>query len=294
MRCRMLMAGWLLGTLGITPAAAQSSADASWDSVATVLGTRPGRGPGTWRYGFPRSDLAVRMGGVAVAPGLAFGSWIGFWGPADGAQAMGDLVVTSDELPKVLRALDRTGFEITAVHNHLAGEIPAVMYVHFHGHGSAVALAARFDSVLSETATPRRGSPPPAAATTSDTAIVFGALGRGDASGALIRYGFALISTPVRINGTPVPADLALGSPVNLQATEPGRIVATGDFALLQGQVPGGLRALTDGGITTTALHTHLIGEEPKVYYLHFWADGPTQSVATALRGAIDAARVEP
>lgn len=108
-----------------------------WQTVDSVLGQSGKVAGEIHRYGWPRSDLRVVMRGVHVEPALALGSWAAF--SAD--MVMGDLVLRPGEVESVVRGLQSGGFEIAAIHNHLLGESPAVVYVHYAGHGDPAALA---------------------------------------------------------------------------------------------------------------------------------------------------------
>ena len=271
---------------------AQSSLGADWDSVGSILqapGTLTG---GYYRYNLPRRDIALRMGDVTVSPSLALGAWAGFSGTPTGAMMMGDLVLTSAELKPVLAEFARQRLDVTAIHNHLSGEEPRITYVHFHGQGRAAELATRLDHVLALTATPRpvaASSPPPV---TIDTAMVFRALGAsGKSQGKVAQLSFILVPGRVTMHGHTVVPALGYGSPVNVQMVDSTRVVATGDFAVLGTKVHGVVNALATHGITATAVHSHLIGEMPTLYYIHFWADGRPADVLPGLRAAIDAAR---
>ena len=273
------------------PVRAQTPVPAVWDSVGRILQTTAVMSSGYVRYGLPRSDLHVTIGDLPVPVPLALGAWAGFSGTGDSALVMGDLVLTSAELAPVLEALDREGIDVTAVHNHLVGETPTVTYVHFHGVGAATDLARRLDKALRLTGTPRPVPPASPAAAAIDSALVFSTLGvRGRVNGAVAQVGPVLVRDTVRLHGVPVPAALAYPSPINIAQVGPGRFVATGDFALLAGQVGPVTHALATHGITTTALHSHLIDESPTLYYLHFWADGSPPAVLGGLRAALDAA----
>lgn len=265
---------------------------APWDSVGRVLGARPAESGGVYRYNFPRSDLAVRVGNVTVEPGLALGSWAGFATLGSDTVVMGDLVVTASELGPTLRQLADDGVAVTAVHNHLVGEQPRVMYVHYEGRGSPLTLAEKIDRALDRTGAPRPVRPAEARPLEVDTALVFRELGaRGRAAGRLAQLGFNLVPASVTMHGHAVPAALALGSPVNVQMVDGKRAVATGDFTVTGDQVDPLLDALARHGIVATAVHSHLVGESPTLYYIHFWADGELPAVLRGLRAALDAAR---
>jgi len=292
------MKPWLRFVLPLSciavPAAAQGQAGLTpaWDSVGRILKTPAVLAGGYHRYNFPRRDLTLRIGDVTVSPALALGAWAGFSGEPADATMMGDLVLTSGELKPVLAELARQRIGVTAVHNHLAGEEPRITYVHFHGQGDALDLATRFDRVLALTGAPRPVTAAAPQPVTIDTAFVFGTLGlTGRAQGAVAQVSTVLVSGTVTLHGRPVSPALGYGTPINIQVVEPGRAVATGDFAVLGSKVAPVLEALTAHVITATALHSHLVDAEPTIYYMHFWADGPLPDVLRGLRAALDAAR---
>ena len=284
----------LATTMSLTSshAAIAQPAISPWDSVAAVLKTKDVFAGGYHRFNLPRRDVTLRLGDVTVAPELALGSWAGFTDDARDAMAMGDLVLKSAELKPVLSELERQDLDVTAIHNHLAGEEPELVYVHFHGHGTPTDLARRIDRVLSQTATPRpvgAAAPVPLAI---DTSAVFRGLGQsGRARGSVAQLSFVLVPGTVQMDGMTLNPALAYASPVSIQALKAGRAVASGDFAVPGDRVQPMLAALSSHGITATAVHTHMIGETPKVYFIHFWADGSLADVVAGLRATLDAAR---
>jgi hypothetical protein len=282
---------WSLALL-CAPLPARAQLPAVWDSVGRVLQASPTAVGGYVRFNFPRRDLTLRVGDVAVSSRLALGAWAGFAGTAQRAVVMGDLVVTAAELLPVEAAIDSQHLAITGVHNHLLGESPRITYVHFHGEGSALDLARRLDRVLARTATPRGMAAPASAPVTIDTALVFGSLGaRGPASGNVAQVSLVLVTAPVTLHGQTLPALLAASSPINVQAVSTDRFVATGDFAVTGDRLAPLTGALTAAGITITSVHNHLVGEAPPLYFVHFWADGHALEVLAALAAAIDSAR---
>ncbi|MFN8570783.1 MAG: DUF1259 domain-containing protein [Gemmatimonadaceae bacterium] len=280
----------ITGSLG-AQSPARPPMDAAWDSVGRILQTPPAPNAGYVRFNFPRRDISLTLGGVQVAPALALGAWAGFSGSVSNATMMGDLVVLAGELKPVLAEFAHQHIGVTAIHNHLAGEAPTITYVHFHAMGDALTLAGRLNDVLAKTSTPR----PVVASTqpvTADTARVFKALGaQGRASGNVVQLSFMLVSEPVTMHGASLTPALAYGTPINLQFVSDNRLVATGDFSVLGAKVDGVLTALATNGITATAVHSHLVGETPHIYYVHFWADGSVDDVLRGLRAAVDAGR---
>ncbi len=274
------------------PARTQTAPATPWDRVAAILGTPAVPAAGYTRFNLPRRDLTVRLDGVTLATPLATGAWVGFSGTASEAEAMGDLVLLARELHPVLAALARQHIEVTGIHNHLVGEEPRLIYVHFHAMGAAVDLASRLDSALAHTGTPRPITAAQVPPVTIDTALIFGGLGqRGHSAGAVAQLSFDLVSGRVRWHGRTLVPAMAYGTPINIQMVNTRRAVATGDFAVLASRVPRVLDAFASGGVTAEALHTHMVGEKPAVYFIHFWADGSLADVVRELRAALDAAR---
>jgi hypothetical protein len=246
---------------------------------------------GVYKYSFPRGDLEVTVGGVRVRPALALGSWIAFKKTSDGkALAMGDLVLSPDELPTVTSRLQQGGVEQMAVHNHLAGETPHVLYVHIMGKGDAEAIGRTIHDALATTKTPL--APPPAVTPLRldlDTVAVANALGvTGKGSGGVYQ-----VSVPrpeaIRENGEEIPPSMGVATAINFQPTTTGRAVTTGDFVLLPSEVNPVIRALRANGIAVTALHTHLLMDQPHVLFMHFWGDDDALKLARGLRAALDA-----
>jgi hypothetical protein len=283
---------WFTSALPGPAARAQEASSPAWAEVGRILGTPETPTGGYHRYNLPRRDLTVRIGDVTVAAAIALGGWAGFDGTPADATVMGDLVVTTTEMKPVLAELARQHIAVTAVHNHLAGENPAIFYIHIHAQGAATDLAARLDHAVALTATPRPVAAAPGGPVTIDTASVFRVLGsQGRAQGNVAQLSFMLVHEAVSIHGHAILPSLSYGTPINVQAIGSTRFVATGDFAVLGRQLDPLLTALAAHGITATAVHSHLVDESPHVYYVHFWADGAPADVLAGLRAALDAAR---
>src|ERR1044072_7996399 len=267
--------------------AAQAPLAAPWDSVGKILKTTGTMTGGFYRYGWPRRDIPLKIGDVTVAPALALGAWAGFAADSTGGASMLDLALAADAVKATLAELAAQEISVTAD--------PQPPYAHSHAGGTPLDLAARLDRVLARTRTPRPVTATAPAPVTIDTATVFGTLGlRGRAQGNIALMSTVLVAGPVKVNGRTLNPAQAYGTPINVQVLEGGRAVATGDFSITGDKVASVLGALTSHGISATALQSHLIGEEPKIYYMHFWADGKVADVLAGLRAALDAARGGP
>ena len=272
-------------------ALAASPTESNWQPVDEVLGVAGKDLPGgVHRFGWPRSDLHVTIGDVAVDPAVALGSWAGFVQAAPGgpAMTMGDLVLLDAELDPVLGELTSGGFEILAIHNHLAGENPRVLYVHFHGHGDAAALAKTLKAALAKTRTPAPGKSPaaPTAEQTQTFEKLQAALGRkGAMAGTVLQVGVPR-SEPIRDGGMEVPASLGMSTSLNFQ-TVGAQVATSGDFVLVADEVNPVLRELRAHGIAPTALHSHMLRESPRLFFMHFWAVGSPEAIGAGLKAAL-------
>jgi hypothetical protein len=261
---------------------------AQTDSTAlnNVFGKKGSVQGNVYKITYPRSDLKVNVGDFAVAPGLALGSWIGIIKMGNESMMMGDLVLLDSEVPKVITKLVEENLEVTAIHNHLINETPAIKYIHFHGSGDAVQLAQKIKSVLGITATPLT---PPAQtqATNIDWSKVTAILGAtGKQNGMLLQYSFPR-NEKLTESGMEMPPSMGMATAINFQM-DGGRAAITGDFVLLPGEVNPVVKALTENGIMPTAIHSHMLHDEPRLFMMHFWAVGEPGKLATGLKAALD------
>jgi hypothetical protein len=276
----------------ITVTAARAGAQAPLAGVAEALGRAGADQPGgVVRFSFPRGDLTVVVNGVTLKPALALGSWVAFepMGQHEAA-AMGDLVLLESEVPDVMKALQAGGVEQTALHNHVLGESPRVMYMHVSAHGDPVKIAQTVRTALATTKTPL-GAPAPAAAPSAaelDTAGIAAALGvAGKLNGVVYQ-----VSVPRREHimerGHEVPPSMGVATAINFQPTGGGKAAITGDFVMRAEEVNAVIRALQAHGINPTALHSHMLDESPRLFFMHFWANDDAVSLAKGLRAALD------
>ena len=289
---------------GATAAAAR---DVDWKAVDAAMGRTGTAQPGdVHRYGMPRSDMRVTVQGVRIRPGFALGSWLAMTPHGDSAgrttvMAMGDMVLKEEEVAPVMSALQAGGVEQTAVHHHVLHESPRVVYMHVHALGDPVRIAQTVRTALGHTSTPAppaQGAAPDAGGGADpldlDTAAVARTLGRaGTANGGVYQVSVPRAET-IRDHGMEIPPSMGLGTVMNFQPTGGGKAAITGDFVLTAAEVNPVIRALREHGIEVTSLHNHLLTDEPRLFFMHFWANDDATRLARGLRAALDRTNSRP
>ena len=257
--------------------------------IDPILGRAGQKTADEYKLALPRTDLLVTVRGLAIKPGLALRSWAAFTGTDRNAMVMGDLVLLEAELNPVMDKLRSEGFEITAVHNHLMDETPQVLYMHYMGHGPASQLATSLKAALSASKTPLEKPTPPAEepAPPAWVTTVQDSVGRNGAfKGDVLSYGVPR-SDEITANGTTIAPAAGVAEAINFQAADSGQVATTGDFVLTAAEVNPVLSELRAHQIAVTALHSHMFTEQPRLFFLHFWAVGDPQSVGAGIKAAL-------
>jgi hypothetical protein len=242
-----------------------------------------------YKIAFPRSDLHVYVHGVAIKPGLALGSWAAFLGTDDKAMVMGDLVLLEAEVNPVVAKLRSSGFEISAVHNHLMEETPRVLYVHYMGHGPAAQLATSLRAALSVSKTPleKPSAAVEEAAPPAWVKAVEDAVGRkGTFKSGVLSYGVPR-SDAITMGGMTIAPTAGVAQAVNFQAADSGKVATTGDFVLTADEVNPVISELQGHEIAVTALHSHMLTEQPRLFFMHFWSVGNPDAVGAGIKAAL-------
>lgn len=263
-----------------------------WKKVDETLGRQPATLGEVRRYAFPRSDLAVTLDGVAIKPALALGGWIAFKPTQRKTMVTGDFVLLESEVSPVVAKLLDGGLEITAVHNHLLRAAPTPIYVHVGGLGDPVKIAAAIHDALAFSKTPLTAPSPPASAAPIDlnTSRLDEIVGlKGKAIGGVYQF-VAPRRNPIVESGTPMdpPGPLGVATVINFQPTGAGKAAITGDYALTGDEVGAVTQALHSNGIEITAIHSHMLTEQPHLFFLHFWANDDALKLARGVHGALD------
>ena len=305
-RCRTLLLASVLATLLLLVSGLaqvnrpgpqntqQQMAAVDWKPVEQALGKAGSLQPGdVYKVSLPRSDLKVTVGGIELKPALALGSWVAFKKVGEMTMVMGDLVLTEDEVTPVLTKLQEAGVEATALHNHVLHESPRVMYMHIYAMGDVVKIAKTIHDALALTKTPFSST---AAANPNqeigiDTKQIDQILGyTGKVNGGV--YQFTVPRAEKIMNhGMDVPPSMGLAHAINFQPTRSGRAAITGDFVLISTEVNPVIKALRANGIEMTALHSHMLDESPRLFFMHFWANDDALKLARGIRAALDKTR---
>jgi uncharacterized protein DUF1259 len=286
------MRGLIPFLIGCTVSASASAQQIDWQKVDEALGRKPAVTGDVHRYGFPRTDLSVALEGVTIKPALALGGWVAFKPAHGGAMIMGDLVLLESEINPVMAKLIEGGLEITAVHNHLLRANPATFYMHVGGHGDPAKMAGVIREALSASKTPMSvpASAAPAPAVELNTAQLDQIIGtKGQSNGGVYQFGVPRRDAVIENEMPIAPAGpMGLATTINFQPTGGDKAAITGDFVLAGKEVNPVIRALRSNGIEVTAVHSHMLDEQPRLFFLHFWANDDAIKLARGLRAALD------
>jgi len=290
----LLPSACLAVTLAVSTVA--SAADSDWQRVAEALGKSGTEMPGgVYGVALPRSDIHAKLDGVDIKPGLALGGWLAFQRHGQDAMVMGDVVLLNEEVTPVMTKLEQSGIEITALHNHLLRNEPFTMYMHVLGRGDPVKLASALHAALAESKTPLT-NPASAAASAQpaaqelgfDPAIIENVLGRkGKANGPILGFSVPRAESIVE-GGMAVPEAMGSATAINFQSTGGNKVATTGDFVLIASEVNLVIKALRENGIEVTAIHNHMLSDEPRAFFMHFWANDDAEKVAKGIKAALD------
>jgi hypothetical protein len=289
----------LLGLLivaGLATTGAASGEDIVWSKVDEAMGRPAAVTQDVHRYGFPRTDLNVTLDGVTIKPSLALGGWVAFKPMGSEAMVMGDVVLLETEIEPVMMKMIGGGLDITAIHNHLLRASPATFYMHVGGHGDPAKMAAVIHDALAISKTPMTAPTPPATppAIDLDSAQIEEIIGlKGQTNGGVLQFNVPRRDA-VTMEGmqmAPV-GPMGVAEAINFQPTGHGKAAITGDFVLTDTEVNPVLKTLRANGIDVTALHSHMLMESPRLFFMHFWANDDAIKLAKGLRAALDKAAV--
>lgn len=267
------------------------------EAIEAAAGT-PARATadGVVRIGWSRSDVEVSVDGARLDPAAGLGSWAGFKPSPDEALVMGDTVVFQDEITPALDAALAAGLEVTAIHNHFVFDDPPVYFMHIGGHGEPEVLAAGVKAVWDAVKAVRADRPEPAAAFPGSPP----AAGPLDAKriGEILGHEAARHGGVVKVT---IPREgsahgVRIGGSMGLTtwaafAGSDARASVDGDFIMTAEEVQPVIRALRGAGIHVVALHNHMLEDEPRFFFLHYWGKGSAADLARGVAAALEAQR---
>lgn len=273
----------------------QQPAATDWTLVAKALGKAGSMQPGdVYKVSLPRTDLKITVAGVELKPAFALGSWVAFKKSGEMSMVMGDLVLAEDEVTPVLTKLQEGGIEQTALHNHVLHESPRVMYLHISAMGDAVKVASAIHDALGLSKTPFTAATaaPQSQDLGIDTRQIDQIIGRsGKVNSGVYQFSVARAER-ITEGDMEIPPAMGVAQAINFQPTGGGKAAITGDFVLIASEVNPVIRTLRDNGIQVTALHSHMLMESPRLFFMHFWANDDAQKLARGLRAALDRVNV--
>jgi hypothetical protein len=262
--------------------------------IEKVMGIKGKSNNGEYKITVPQNDLDVKVDGFQIIPAMGLGTWVAFTPTKDGAMVMGDIVVTETDLGPVQQEIIRQGLTSTAIHNHFIRNHPNIMYMHMGGSGNTEVMAQKAKAVLDKVKELRGGDPAKGTASngavknTIDTAWLSEVLGyTGEMSKGVYKYTIGRPDVKLTEHGAPVSTFLGFNTWAAWQGT-PEKAAVCGDFTMLENEVEPVLKALVENGIEVVALHNHMVHEQPRIFFLHYWGIGPAEQLAKGLRAALN------
>ncbi len=281
---------FLVAILGVVAACNPAGAAGDFSEIEKILGAKGQIQDGAWIVRFPRNDLKVTIAGETMPIALGFVSWAAFMDMEGKTMLMGDLVLLEKEVNPVITALEENGMEITALHNHFCWETPRIMFMHIGAMGPKTALAKGLRQALDKTSTPKvvepasSGSRAPVLAI--DTKRLEQIIGhKGQVSGEVFKI--TVGRQGVKMAGMELTSSMGLNSWAGFVGTE-ARAHVAGDIVMTPPEVNRVIQALRQGGINIVAVHNHMLDEQPRVFFLHYWGSGAAESLAKTVKAAFD------
>ena len=278
---------WLLcGVLSVATMVEAQDVPADYQQVLTYLGRSGDFKANVLKVNIPRNDLSVTVAGVKTPTPFGFGGWIALTRGQGMDVMMGDLVLTQDQVNPVMSALLENGLEVTALHNHFFWEEPRVFYMHVHGHGTPMDLARKVKPAL-DLIGPGVPAPPFAVPVVDDARLAEISGHPGERTGAVYKITVGRDDLKMTEMGALINARMGLNSWAAFVGTEKESAIA-GDIAMLANEVTPVLKALRQNGLQVVAIHHHMTGTSPAIFFLHYWGTGPAAKLAAGFRAALD------
>jgi hypothetical protein len=260
--------------------------------IEQTLGMNGTEKDGQYKVTVAQNDLNVVVDSFRIIPPMGLGSWVAFTPGSEGAMVMGDIIVTETDLKPVQEEVIRQGLTITAIHNHFLRDKPHVMYMHIGGMGTEEKLAQGVKAVFDKVTEVRGHNPADGnkdeVKNTIDTQSLDNILGtKGEMSRGVYKHTIARPDVELKDHHAPVSSFAGFNTWAAWQGT-PEHAAVAGDFAMLEPEVAPVIKALVENGIEVVAVHNHMVHEEPRIFFLHYWGVGPAEKLARGLKAALD------
>lgn len=247
---------------------------------------------GEYKITVPQNDLHVVVDGFKIIPPMGLGSWAAFTPCADSAMVMGDIILTENDLKPVQQEVIRQGFKVTAIHNHFVRNHPNVVYMHIDKAGDISMLSTGVKAIFDKVKESRGQDPKAAKAdsvvNTLNIALLDSITGhKGELNKGVYKYTIGRPDVSLREHGIPISTFMGFNTWAAWQGT-PEKAAVAGDFTMLENEVAPVIKALVENNIEVVAVHNHMVQEEPRIFFLHYWGTGPADKLARGLKAALD------
>lgn len=275
-------------------AIAQNNSPIDTTTIERVMGMKGKINNGEYKITIPQNDLSVEVDGFKIIPAMGLSTWVAFTPTKDGVMFMGDLVVTETDLKAVQQEIIKQGLTSTAIHNHFVRNHPNIIFMHMGGSGATELMAQKAKAVLDKIKEIRGGDPAKGTASsepvanTLDTKKLDDIIGhKAEMNKGVYKYTIGRPDVKLTEHGVAVSTFLGFNTWAAFQGTADKAAVA-GDFTMLENEVEPVLKALIENGIEVVALHNHMVHEQPRIYFLHYWGVGNAEQLAKGLKAALD------
>jgi len=261
-------------------------------TIEQITGMKGVEKNGEYKITVPQNDLNIVVDGFKIIPPMGLGSWTAFTPCGDSAMVMGDIILTETDLAPVQQEVIRQGFAITAIHNHFVRNRPNVMYMHIDGRGNTSSLSTSVKAIFDKVKESRGADPKAAKAdsvtNTLNILLLDSIIGhKGELSKGVYKYTIGRPDVKLQEHGIPVSSFMGFNTWAAWQGTR-AKAAVCGDFTMLEDEVQPVIKALVENGIEVVAVHNHMVHEEPKVFFLHYWGVGNAEKLAHGFKAALD------
>ncbi|GAC1424680.1 MAG: DUF1259 domain-containing protein [Flavisolibacter sp.] len=262
-------------------------------AIQRITGMKGVENLGEFKITVPQNDLNVEVDGFKIIPPMGLGAWAAFTPSPEGTMIMGDIILTENDVKPVQQVSIRQGLTISAIHNHFIRNHPNIVYMHVGGMGKTEEMAAKvkavFDAVkLSRGHDPSSFAPADSVQSNFDTKMIDNILGyRGEMTKGVYKYTIGRPDVNLKEHGLKITTFFGFNTWAAWQGSSDHAAVA-GDFTMLENEVAPVIKALIENGIEVVAVHNHMIHEQPRIFFLHYWGVGKVELLARGLRAALD------